>query len=83
MPSNTPKTTYLNLPLYEVTDTETTFLDYWHTINLEGDGTRYDLSAFQLIDNAYHTLDVKVDELPDKVKSEIAKLFDEAMEEDY
>ena len=81
MPS--PKTTYLNLPLYDANDSTTNFLDYWHSINLNADGSTYSRSAFQLLDSAYHSLDVRIINLPDQVKSEVADLFDAAMEDTY
>jgi len=83
MPSEQPKTLYLNLPLFSVHDTETTFNDYWHSINLDADGTYYASSAFQLIDTAYHNIDLRITNLPAQVKAEIADLFDQAMETEY
>lgn len=77
MPS--PKTTYLNLPLYDANDTSTNFLDYWHSINLNADGVQYDRSAFQLLDAAYHDLDVRINNIP----SQIADLLDAAMGDTY
>lgn len=83
MPSNKPKTTYLNLPLYTLLDLDTSFSDYWQSINLEADGSEKDYSAFQLLDNAYHDIDLRILALPAQVKSEVADLFDQAMEEEY
>ena len=53
MPTTTPN---LNLKLYNYNDTTTTFVDYWQSVNLNGDGTTYDYSAFQLIDSAIGTI---------------------------
>ena len=84
MPSNNdPKTTYLNLPLYNVTDSTTTFVDYWQSINANADGVIIPTSAFQLIDLAYHNLDLRIQALPDQIKSEIADLLDSAMGDNY
>jgi len=84
MPSNNgPKTTYLNLPLYNANDSTTTFVDFWQSINANADGTILPSSAFQLIDAAYHDLDLRIQALPDQIKSEIADLLDEAMEDNY
>lgn len=84
MPSNNPKTTYLNLPLYSLQDAYTTaFSDYWKSINLEADGSQVDYSAFQILDSAYHDLDLRIIALPGIIKSEIADLFDDAMEDTY
>lgn len=83
MPSNNPKTTYLNLPLYTLLDQNTTFSEWWESINLEADGSTYDYSAFQLLDAAYHSLDLRIIALPDQVKSEVADLFDQAMGNGY
>ena len=83
MPSNNPKTTYLNLPLYTLQDTTTTFSEWWESVNLEADGSTYDYSAFQLLDAAYHDLDERIIALPAIIKSEIADLFDDAMEASY
>ena len=70
MPSNPPKTPYLELPLYNVNDSQTTFLDYWQSINLNADGTTYNLSAFQILDDAYHTLDQRIDNISAHVVQE-------------
>lgn len=84
MPSNDgPKTTYLLLPLYNAQDSATTFVDYWQSINLNADGVVNPSSAFQLIDAAYHDLDLRIQALPDQIKSEIADLLDDAMEDNY
>ena len=84
MPSNNPKTNYLNLPLYTINGGgNTPFSEYWQSINLEADGSQTDYSAFQLLDTAYHNLDVRIINLPAQVKSEIADLFDAAMEDTY
>ena len=82
MPSN-PHTTYLNLPLYNAEDTTTKFVDYWQSINMNADGVISPSSAFQLIDAAYHDLDLRIQALPDQIKSEIADLLDEAMSDNY
>ena len=80
MPSNNPKTTYLNLPLYSLLDADTTaFADYWKSINLEADGSQVDYSAFQILDSAYHDLDTRINNIP----GQIADLFDAAMENEY
>lgn len=50
MPSNRPKTEYLNLPLFSEQDTQSTFSEYWQSINLDADGVQHESSAFQLID---------------------------------
>ena len=71
MPSS-PKTPYLNLPLYELNDSQTKFLEFWQSIALNADGTNNALSAFQLIDAAYHALDSKVDD----VSSHVVKEYD-------
>lgn len=43
----------LKLVLYDVTDGNVTFNDYWHSINLNADGTTYATSGFQLIDTEF------------------------------
>jgi len=49
MPTQTPN---LHLVIYSTSDGETTFNDYWKSINVVGDGTNIDYSAFQIIDTA-------------------------------
>ena len=78
MPSNS-KTTYLNLRLFSLQDGNTSFNDWWKSINLEADGSQVDYSAFQILDAAYHDLDERINNLP----SQIADLFDAAMEHEY
>ena len=76
MPS--PKTTYLNLQLYTNQDGNTSFNDWWKSINFDA-GSQVDYSAFQILDAAYHDLDTRINNLP----SQIADLFDAAMEQEY
>lgn len=81
--SDAPKTTYLNLQLFDSADSATTFKEYWQSINLNADGTTFPSSAFQLIDAAYHSLDLRIQALPEQIKSEIADLLDGAMGDSY
>ena len=50
MPTQTPN---LKIILYNEGDGATTFEDYWHSINLNGDGSQLAYSGFQLIDTEF------------------------------
>ena len=50
MPTQTPN---LKIILYNAGDGATTFENYWHSINLNGDGSQSAYSAFQLIDTEF------------------------------
>ena len=48
-----PQTPNLKIILFNASDGAVTFEEYWHSININGDGTNIDLSAFQIIDTEF------------------------------